>query len=308
MVTGGIDSGTSAATDQAIDFSGTSLERVIRSIAERLAVAGIDDARRESRALVEQSIGIALADQLARPDRKLTDDQIRCLEKNTRLRERRISLAAIVGQRVFFGRAFDVGPGVLIPRPETELVVEAALEAIASIFPQRVSLLDLCTGSGCLGLTLALELLERNYDVRGVLTDVDAAALRYADRNRNRFGLESRIELVETDVWPQSPQTFDVLVANPPYISTGDLAGLMPEVRDFEPLHALDGGEDGLQFYRRIIGEMKPWLSRPALVWFEHGEGQRAAIRSMVLEAMSVERIWEIDDLSGIDRVFGFLC
>ncbi|MBQ1375926.1 MAG: peptide chain release factor N(5)-glutamine methyltransferase [Clostridia bacterium] len=174
--------------------------------------------------------------------------------------------AYITGKRGFYGLDFIVTPDVLIPRAETELLVERALEHIPADAPCRV--LDLCTGSGCVGLTVAHERPR----ARVTLCDVSEAALRVAKRNADALGIDAKLILGDVRTLELSGESFDVILSNPPYIKTGYRDSLEPRVRDFEPSLALFGGEDGLMFYRVIIRRFREALSPDGVMIFESGD------------------------------------
>jgi release factor glutamine methyltransferase len=184
--------------------------------------------------------------------------------------------AWLVGKREFYGRPFRVTPAVLVPRPETELVVEAALAAL----PEGGSALDLCTGSGVIGVSLALE----RKGARVVATDLSAEALAVARENGAALG--ATLELLEGDLFAPLPagRRFDVIVSNPPYVPTGELAGLSREVRR-EPAMALDGGPDGLALLRRIAAEAPRWLAPGGTLLLEMHESHAAPLPALCREA-----------------------
>lgn len=232
-------------------------------------------------------------------------------------------LQYLTGMQEFMSLSFEVGPGVLIPRQETELLVETVIRfcedtaplpegqaeckaegqadeggisAPGQPTPPRI--LDIGTGSGCIAISLA------HYIAGCRVTAVDKmeAALAIAKRNAVKNGVEGRIEFIQGDLFRNVPEErYDVIVSNPPYIRKGDIPGLMREVRDHEPIAALDGGEDGLDFYRRIIGKAPSYLKRGGLLAFETGYDQAAAVASLMSAGLVHIKI--LQDLSGIDRV-----
>jgi release factor glutamine methyltransferase len=184
--------------------------------------------------------------------------------------------AWLTGRREFLGHAFRVGPRVLVPRPETELVVEAAL----ALLPAGGSLLDLCTGSGCIAISAALA----RPDARVVATEISPEALAVARENAAALG--ARVELLEGDLFDPIPEgeRFDVIVSNPPYLPTGEIPGLSREVRR-EPRIALDGGEDGLDLLRRIVSCAPSWLRPDGLLLGEMHESHAPALPALCLAA-----------------------
>jgi release factor glutamine methyltransferase len=212
-------------------------------------------------------------------------------------RARREPLAYITGRREFWGLAFEVSPAVLIPRPETELIVESALER----FPDRAAPLliaDVCTGSGCLAVVLACE----RPHARLVATDVSADALGVARGNAARHAVADRIQFVETDLLNGSQDCFDLIVSNPPYVPERDLATLPPEVRDYEPAVALFAKDDGLAVIRRVVEQSVARLRRGAVLVFELGFGQADAVSELISATRGLTMVDLRRDLQGIGR------
>ena len=214
--------------------------------------------------------------------------------------------AYIVGQREFWRRDFEVGPGVLVPRPETEIIIEEALgrlahRGVASVPgtgrpPLRIA--DVGTGSGCLAVTLAIELQGASL----VATDTSRAALRIAGRNAARYDVTDRIDFLETDLLAEADARFDLIVSNPPYVPASDMAQLPSDVRDYEPREALLGGEDGLDVIRHLLLQCESRLHEDGLLIFEFGFGQETAV-SRAITARPVFRLDTIRrDLQGIPR------
>ncbi|MDQ0872218.1 release factor glutamine methyltransferase [Paenibacillus sp. V4I3] len=208
----------------------------------------------------------------------------------------------IIGEQDFFGLPFAVSPAVLIPRPETELLVEALLHEGSRLFPQGAPLLaDVGTGSGAIPVTVA----HARPAWRVAASDISAAALEMARVNAQRHGVAARVEWLEGDLLePFIARRIapDILVSNPPYIPDGDLPALQPEVRLFEPHTALFGGVEGLDLYRRMISQL-PQLPRiPTVVGFEVGIRQAEAVAAMLRAAADWDEIRFVPDLQGIDR------
>jgi len=221
-------------------------------------------------------------------------------------RQRREPAAYIVGYREFWTRDFEVGPGVLVPRPETEIIIEEALARLAgqmAASPSRgrrhhLLVADVGTGSGCLAVTLALELP----DARLVATDTSRAALQIAERNALRHEVTDRIEFLETNLLAQVDARFDLIVSNPPYVPASDMPDLPPEVRDYEPREALFGGDDGLDVIRELLLQSESRLHENGLLIFEFGFGQEAEVGKAIgsRPAFRLETIRP--DLQGIPR------
>lgn len=202
-----------------------------------------------------------------------------------------IPLQHLTGTCDFMGLTFQVNDQVLIPRQDTETLVESALSRLK----EGDRALDLCTGSGC--IILSLEKLGPG--IRGLGADISAAALAVAKRNRDSLGLES--DFCISDLFEGIEGVFDMIVSNPPYIASGKIPGLMEEVRGFEPLLALDGGADGLDFYRRIIKDARDFLKPGGWLGLEIGYDQREAVEEL-LRRQGFTKTETLQDLSGLDR------
>lgn len=202
-----------------------------------------------------------------------------------------IPLQHLTGTCDFMGLTFQVNDQVLIPRQDTETLVESALSRLK----EGDRALDLCTGSGC--IILSLEKLGPG--IRGLGADISAAALAVAKRNRDSLGLES--DFCRSDLFEGIEGVFDIIVSNPPYIASGKIPGLMEEVRGFEPLLALDGGADGLDFYRRIIKDARDFLKPGGWLGLEIGYDQREAVEEL-LRRQGFIRTETLQDLAGLDR------
>lgn len=268
----------------------------LQAAIERLTVAGVETPRLEAQLLLAQALGITRAAVVAGIYREPTERQHAEFERLVQARERRVPFAYLRGTQEFFGLTFRVGPEVLIPRPETEMLVEFALEKQEGA-PGRVA--DVGTGSGC----ILTSLLANAPQAQGVGFDLSAGALDIARDNAQRNGVANRIRLVQGDLLTGAGGAcFDVIVSNPPYIPSAEIADLAPEVRDGEPRLALDGGADGLECYRRLA-EQGLWALRPG-GWMavEVGMGQAPAVAALWQAAGWVE-ICIRQDLAGIERV-----
>lgn len=202
-----------------------------------------------------------------------------------------IPLQHLTGTCDFMGLTFQVNDQVLIPRQDTETLVESALLRLK----EGDRALDLCTGSGC--IILSLEKLGPG--IRGLGADISAAALAVAKRNRDSLGLES--DFCISDLFEGIEGVFDIIVSNPPYIASGKIPGLMEEVRGFEPLLALDGGADGLDFYRRIVKDARDFLKPGGWLGLEIGYDQREAVEEL-LRRQGFTKTETLQDLAGLDR------
>ena len=254
---------------------------------DALDAAGVEDPRLDAEVLLSAATGWDRAELAANPDREIPPPAARGFAEMVRRRLRREPVAYIVGRRGFHGIELAVDPRVLIPRPETELLVELALEER----PRR--LLDVGTGSGAIALAVASELPECEV----VATDTSSAALEVARANAERLGLASRVEFHEGALPPGGAE-FDLVLANLPYVSETEWPGLEPEVTEWEPREALLAGPDGLDAIRAFLAAGPP----ARCLALEVGEGQATAAGELMREA-GFEEIEVREDLAGIDRV-----
>ena len=262
-------------------------------ITEIFARAGIDSPAEDAILLISGIEGVSRADIAADPAR---DYVSRGVEKAVERRTRREPLQYILGKWYFMNEEYEVSPECLIPRQETELLADKA----AGILPDGGSLLDLCCGSGC----IAVSVMAARPDCRAVAVDLFPDTLRVAERNAEKNGVADRIYFCKADVLGGEHQIpagyFDVIVSNPPYIRTDDFGILAPELR-YEPKAALDGGADGLDFYRSIIGNWFSRLKNGGTMVLEIGADQAGDVTSIASDNGIECRIFK--DYSGLDRV-----
>jgi release factor glutamine methyltransferase len=222
-------------------------------------------------------------------------------ERYDALIERRAArepVAYITGRQEFWRLDFEVSRAVLIPRPSTELIVEAAIERFGG-HDGSLAIADACTGCGCLAVVLAREFP----DARIVATDISDLALDVARRNAARHGVTARVRFVRTDVLAEEPGPFDLIVANPPYVRAGDRRGLQPEVREHEPAVALFGGADGIDIVARVVSQAVPRLKAGGYLIFEFGFGQDAIVERLISETQGLTMVGLRRDLQGIARI-----
>ena len=263
--------------------------------ARRLREAGIEEYEYETWVLLEWKLGVDRAEYFMDPDAEVPQEQWNDLDAALRKRERRIPLQYLMGSCEFMGYSFAVDERVLIPRQDTECLVEMAVEQMRRS-PEPCRVLDLCTGSGCIGVSVKLLCPQAQV----VLSDVSEGALAVAGENARSLG--APVELVQGDLFENVQGTFDYILSNPPYIPSKVIDGLMPEVRDHEPRLALDGTEDGLHFYRRIVREATKRLRPGGRLLFEIGQEQGEALLSLLQEA-GYEETAIRQDLAGLDRI-----
>lgn len=266
---------------------------------------GIESPRLDAELILSDVLGLSRTQLILDYDRELEDDELGKLRGLVQRRRAHEPMAYLRGQREFFGRSFRVDKRVLVPRPDTETLVEAALRRSAGrSLSARV--LDLCTGSGAVAITLAKE--QRTARVLG--TDVSPDALAVARDNAARLGAYN-VGFVQADLFDGvrevlaragwSP-SFDVITANPPYIPSGEITELMPDVRDYEPHLALDGGADGLDLVRRIVEQAPSYLAEGGALALEIGAGQAPAVAEL-LAARGFADVRSERDLARIERV-----
>lgn len=270
------------------------LQTLYREGQIQLKDSGIEEYQLDAWYLLEYVTGISKASYYGDPNRELSAAQAeeyrKCIEK----RSERIPLQHITGVQEFMGHEFFVNEHVLIPRQDTEILVEHALDKVED----GKKVLDMCTGSGC----ILLSILKR-YQVQGTGADISSEALQVAERNRKHLALP-QVEWLQSDLFEKIEEKYDVIVSNPPYIQTGVIESLQEEVRLHDPYIALDGKEDGLYFYRRIIEDAKAYLEDGGWLLFEIGYDQAETV-TRLMEQTGYSEIHVKKDLSGLDRVAG---
>lgn len=266
-----------------------------------LEQAGLPDAALDARFLLEEVCGTNLQTLLVFPEKKVTEEEVNQYRAFIQRRKDREPTAMILGEWDFMGLTFRLNKSTLIPEQDTEVLVETALEELkrrgTGEAPLRI--LDLCTGSGCILLSLLHELRNAG----GLGTDLSEEALEAARENAVRLGLQERAAFRQGDLWePVGDERFDLIVSNPPYVPTDVIPTLEPEVRCGEPYAALDGGEDGLVFYRRIMKEAAGHLKPSGIIIVESGFDEAAQIAGL-MQDQKLRGIRTVKDYGGLDRV-----
>ena len=261
---------------------------------ETLREAGVLESDLDARLLLEHACGITRSDLYAHGDAQADEKQGATFRELIQKRAQRIPLQHLTGTQDFMGLSFRVNENVLIPRQDTEILVEEVMKDLHG----GSAILDLCTGSGC----ILISLLNYSNDCHGVGVDLSKAALEVARENAGRLIPDKDYTFLEGDLFEKVEGKFDVLTSNPPYIPSKVVDELMPEVREHEPRMALDGLEDGLHFYRRILQECPPYLNGGANVFFEIGHDQGKAVSDLMKEAGFME-VQVIKDYAGLDRI-----
>ena len=257
-----------------------------------LTDAGVPDAALDAWYLLQMVCKIERSYYYVHGEEDITQDAQKEYEIAVQKRAEHIPLQYIIGEQEFMGLRFKVNSNVLIPRQDTETLVEQVLK----IVKPGMKVLDLCTGSGC----VLISVLKNAPELTGMGSDISKTALLVAKENAKLHEVDA--EWVRSDLFDNITETFDVIMANPPYIPTGEILSLMPEVRDFEPENALDGGADGLDFYRKITGQVKDYLNPGGYVYMEIGYDQGEAVSEPMRNAGFTE-VEVIKDLARNDRV-----
>lgn len=327
----------------------------ISRAALQLESAGLEDPRREARMLLLEGAGLTLAEQYAHPGKELSDDLEERLLAALERRSAREPLSSIFASAFFCGHRFALNADCLAPRPETELLVETALELLKSRLPlqprpesgpeskpesnsasrpessseknsassselsstssseakPRLELAELCCGSAAPGLSLLWELEQRQKGVASLfLGDLSGGTIYAAMKNAAALGLDKSCRFALCDLFPPEKEEtlFDLILVNPPYIPRAEISDLMPEVRDYEPHLALDGGEEGLDFYRRLAASAALYLKEDGWLLMEHGAAQEDAIREIFADWPQGRGSAVISrrDAAGHDRVLAF--
>lgn len=276
----------------------------------RLAEAGVPEAALDARLLLEHICGTDRNALLVHGDREVDTDRYEKYVKSIQKRAQRIPLQHITGEQEFMGLSFLVNENVLIPRQDTEILTEMVWKALKP----GMSILDMCTGSGC----ILISLLHLVPGCRGTGADISEKALETAAENARRLlpaacgadrperGYEpaggGNIQWLQSNLFQEVEGTYDIIVSNPPYIATEVIKELMPEVREHEPVSALDGAEDGLYFYRQIAGQAAAYLKPEGKLFLEIGYDQAEAVTGLLKEN-GFQQIEAVKDYAGLDRV-----
>ncbi|UJR81157.1 peptide chain release factor N(5)-glutamine methyltransferase [Sandaracinus amylolyticus] len=274
------------------------IRRVVKWSADDFASRGIESSRLDAELLVAHALGLDRVKLYMDLDRPLAPDELTKIRELVLRRRKREPVAYILGRREFFGRSFEVSPAVLIPRPDTETLIEAALERLPEDTTGAV--LDLCTGSGAIAVTLAAERPGIAVDA----TDLSEAALEVAKKNAETLGVSARVRFHHGDLFAAlpGPREYALIACNPPYIAESERAGLAPDVVQHEPGMALFSGSEGLDVLRRLCAEAPKWLAPGASILIEVGAGQAPAVIALLERAGLVEGRAH-QDLGGHERV-----
>ena len=262
-----------------------------------LQAAGIEEAILDARLLLEAVCGTDRNDLLAHGEQPVMSQAEEKYLNWIRQRAEHIPLQQLTGEQDFMGLTFSVNEHVLIPRQDTEILVEEVLKELHD----GMRVLDMCTGSGC----ILLSLMHYSNDCEGLGVDLSAEALEVAERNVLKVLTPEKtehVQFLQSDLFEKLEDKFEIIVSNPPYIASAEVEKLMPEVRDHEPRMALDGTEDGLYFYRRIIKEAGKHLVSSGMLFFEIGYDQGQAV-SELMRTQGYREVQVVQDYAGLDRV-----
>jgi release factor glutamine methyltransferase len=282
----------------AASFAGQTVETARRALAARFRQHGIDSAELDARLLAGAALGLNLTGLIAATTRTITQGEAARLENFTQRRLAGEPVARILGVKEFWGLPLQLSPATLVPRPDTETLVELALETRRNESSAQPRILDIGTGSGAILLALLSELPGAT----AVGTDISPMALYTARDNANRLGLAPRTAFIACNYAAALSGAFDLIVSNPPYIPSADIAGLDREVREYDPPGALDGGADGLDAYRAIVPEAARLLAPGGTLILEAGSGQSGAIAELMSVSGLTSQRPPKADLAGIPR------
>lgn len=292
------------------------LKELIRIGEKQLADAGIADAAIDAKELYCYMMGYDRVALMMHWQEVLQDNQCEAYFDLIAKRAERVPLQHITGEQEFMGLSFKVSDKVLIPRQDTETMVEDAIELLekgtirgnvyaSGKMPHAAEVLDLCCGSGAIGISIACKCEKTKVLCSDISEEAICVARENAERNKCR-----NVKFVQSDMFAAKAfqgtfgkKKFDLIISNPPYIESEVIEGLEPEVREHEPMLALDGGEDGLDFYRIIAGEAAEYLKNDGVLMLEIGYNQKEAVKELLRESGSYEKIVGLTDLAGLDRI-----
>lgn len=289
------------------------LREVCEAGKEELRQAEIPDADLDAWYLLEYVTGITRTVYFAEPGTQIDDEQYERYRSLIKKRTEHVPLQHLTGEQEFMGLSFRVNENVLIPRQDTEILVESALEFLTEgkipVSDNRIRLLDMCTGSGCI-LISVLYYLKKNVlsgnrcsggvHAQGIGADISEKALDVAEKNAARHYTEA--QFVQGDLFENVEGRYGMILSNPPYIRTSEIDRLQDEVKMHDPICALDGKEDGLYFYRRIVKESRAYLEKGGMLIFEIGYDQAQEVMELMIQA-GFSDVQVRKDLSGLDRV-----
>jgi len=274
------------------------ISALYRDLRDKLDVAGITNADHEARYIIEKRLNLDWGDLIAHGDRTISSEQITVIAQDLENRLSSKPLGRIYGEREFYGLSFKLGDETLEPRPDTEVLVDIALKRFKERGVEPESILDLGTGTGCILITL----LHHWHASHGTGVDIASGALAVAQENANHHGVSRRCSWIQSDWCENVTGQFDLIVSNPPYISNQIIGNLAPEVVNHDPILALDGGEDGLQAYKKLFLQISSLLKTDGIALFEIGYDQAEDVLRLAEESgFSCKHVHP--DLAGKPRV-----
>jgi release factor glutamine methyltransferase len=281
---------------------GDELNRAMRLFAQ----SGIDTPQLDAEILMSHALGTPRLHVISYPGQRLREEELAAFRAVVERRVKREPLAYITGEKEFWGLSFEVTPAVLVPRPETETLVDVALAQLRGEWegeaPAEPVIADIGAGSGCVAIALAVDLP----DAVICATEVSPAAAEVARRNAAKHQVEARVTVLEGDLFEPIPVEvrgrLDAVVSNPPYIPSADINSLQPEIKEYEPRAALDGGREGMTYHRRMLDAARGWLKPGGWVHLEVGASQAEPVAEMA-RAWGFRDVRITSDLAGIERV-----
>ncbi len=272
--------------------------QMLQSLQERFKEANIEEYRSDAWILLSAASGLDRGRYILKEQEIMPDEERSRLEAFAEKRLQRIPVQHILGEQEFFGLPFYVNEHVLVPRQDTEVLVEKALEKLKD--GDRI--LDLCTGSGCILISLLYEAGQKGMKVTGSGLDLSEKALAVAEENAKRNTVIFCSEWIKSDMFEKADGKYDMILSNPPYIPTAEIEKLMPEVKDHDPRMALDGDQDGLKFYRILARKAPAFLKEGGSLFLEIGAEQAGDVTALLGEN-AFKEIRVVKDLAGLDRV-----
>ncbi len=272
--------------------------QMLQSLQKKFKEAGIEEYESDAWILLSSVCKLDRGRYILDQGQEIPETEKEVLEAYAEKRVERIPLQHILGETEFYGLPFHVNENVLIPRQDTEVLVEEALKKLR----EGDRLLDLCTGSGCILISLLHEAREKEIRISGEGLDLSEKALKVAKENAKNNGVLARSVWIQSDMFEKAEGKYDMILSNPPYIPTAEIATLMPEVKDHDPYMALDGDIDGLKFYRILAKESPAFLKEGGSLFLEIGSEQAEEVSGLLTENY-FEDIKVIKDLAGLDRV-----
>ena len=276
----------------------TDIRTILRRATHDLSVSGSPSPKLDAEVLLARLLGIDRTRIILEPGRELSEGEEAAFARSVERRRLGEPVSYILGEKEFWSLSFEVGPEVLIPRPETECLVEELLRSCRAP-GAGLRILDIGTGSGAIAIALARELPE----ARVAATDISAGAIAVASRNAEAHGVAGRIEFFQGDLFAAAAGEWDIICSNPPYVPEDEYERLPAGIRDFEPREALIAGPEGLDYYRRIIREGPHRLKPGGRIFLEIGDGQKGPVEALFRDAGGYEEISFRKDYGGIDRV-----